>query len=74
MLSAMQIINHDPNEPPRPLKGEAWFVTIVTAVVLSAILFGLKFVFAYSHVLFAVACLAIAAIGILAAVRMDAKR
>jgi hypothetical protein len=70
----MKTINHNNNEPPRPLKGEAWFVTIVTTVVLSSIMFGLKFVFAYSHALFGVTCLAIATIGILAAVRMDAKR
>jgi hypothetical protein len=70
----MKQIDHNPNEPPRPLRGEAWFVTIVTTVVLSAIMFGLKFVFAYSHTLFGVVCVALAVIGILTAVRMDAKR
>lgn len=69
----MKIINHDKNEPPRPLKGEAWFVTIVTIVVISAVLFGLRFVFDYSHSLAVVVAIVIAIGGLLTALRMDGK-
>jgi hypothetical protein len=38
----MKTIDHDPNEPPRETPGEAFFVTVVTFVVLSGLVFGLK--------------------------------
>jgi hypothetical protein len=74
MLRGMKTINHDKNEPPRPLKGEEWFVTIGTIVVISSVLFGLRFVFDYSHTLFIGVCVLIAIVCLLVALRMDAKR
>jgi hypothetical protein len=74
MLCAMKQIDHNPNEPPRPLKGEAWFVTIVTIVVISSVLFGMRFVFDYSHTLFFVVLAALTAVVLPIVLRMDGKR
>ncbi len=71
---SLKQIDHNPNEPPRPLRGEAWFVTIVTVVVISTVLYGLRMIFDYSHVLFAAALLALIALMIPIVLRMDAKR
>lgn len=38
----MKTIDHDPNEHPRPDKGEQIFVTVVTIVVLSGLALGLN--------------------------------
>jgi hypothetical protein len=36
------IIDHDPNEPPRPTRGEAAAVTVITIVVLVSLALALK--------------------------------
>lgn len=35
------IIDHDPNEPPRPARGEAVIVPAITFVIVAAIVYGL---------------------------------
>ena len=40
----MKTIDHDPNEHPRPDKGEQIFVTVVTVVVLSGLALILRWV------------------------------
>lgn len=71
----MNQIDHDPNEPPRPYKGEQLFVTIVTVVVLSGLALFLRWVAKEGGLgIFAVVCVAIVAICFAIAFRLERSK
>jgi len=68
-------IDHDPNEPQRPLKGEVLFVSIATAVILVALGIGLKWIDrTVGGVWFAIACISLIVIAFALAFREERKK
>lgn len=69
------IIDHDPNEPRRPTTGETVIVTVITAVTLTGLGYGARYIFDnVSFAAGAIFCITVLAIAFGIALAMERRK